>query len=83
VDAGAFPNVSAFLLVAVREKLEACSEGACRAVDERAARQEIEEYFKTKDEAYTSDACLDLGLDYDQVCRVIEDLEREGTLGDI
>jgi Arc/MetJ-type ribon-helix-helix transcriptional regulator len=46
VDAGAFPDVSAFLLIAVRENLEACSDGARRAVDERVARQEIEEYFK-------------------------------------
>ena len=83
VDAGAFPDVSAFMLVAIREKREACSEGACRAVDERAARQEIEEYFKTKGEAYPSDACLDLGRDYDQVYRATEDLKREGKLEDI
>jgi hypothetical protein len=48
IDAGTFPDVSAFLLAVVREKLEACSAGACRAVDERAERHEIKEYFKTK-----------------------------------
>jgi Arc/MetJ-type ribon-helix-helix transcriptional regulator len=83
IDAGAFPDVSAFLLAAVREKLEACSAGACRTVDERAERHEIKEYFKTKGETYPSDACLDLGLGYDQICRVIEDLNSEVMLGDL
>jgi hypothetical protein len=48
VDAEELSDVSAFLFVAVREKLEACSKGACKAVDERATRQEIEELKRTK-----------------------------------
>jgi hypothetical protein len=38
---------------------------------------------KLKVETYPSDACLDLGLGYDQICRMIEDLNSEVTLGDI
>ncbi len=82
IYAGEFSNVSAFLLAVVMEKLETCSAGACRAVDERAERHEIKDYFKTKGEAYPSDACLDLGLGYDQICRAIEDLNSEVMLGD-
>jgi hypothetical protein len=33
-----------------------------------------------KGEAYASDASTDLQLDYDLVCRIMDDLEKEGQL---
>ncbi len=34
-----------------------------------------------KGEAYASDAGTDLQLDYDLVCKIMDDLEKEGLLG--
>jgi len=37
-------------------------------------------YFRMKGEAYASDASTDLELDYDLVCRIMDDLEKEGKM---
>ena len=51
-----------------------------REVSYEIAKKDIEEYFKSKGEAYPSDASADLGLDYKLVCRITDDLQREGNL---
>ena len=37
-------------------------------------------YFRMKGEAYASDASTDLELDYELVCKIMDDLEKEGKM---
>ncbi len=51
-----------------------------REVSYEVAKKEVEGYFKSKGEAYPSDASADLGLDYKLVCRITDELRRKGRL---
>ena len=51
-----------------------------RDLDYETAKKEVAGYFRMKGEAYASDASTDLELDYDLVCRIMDDLEREGKM---
>jgi hypothetical protein len=42
--------------------------------------KEVAGYFKIKGEAYASDVSTDLELDYELVCRIMDDLEWEGKM---
>ena len=37
-------------------------------------------YFRMKGEAYSSDASADLERDYEPVCKIMDDLEKEGKM---
>jgi len=52
----------------------------CRDLDYEAAKKEVAGYFRMKGEAYASDASTDLELDYDLVCSIMDDLERQGKI---
>ena len=65
---------------AVREKLAAIKVIQYRDVDYETAKKEVAGYFQMKGEAYASDASTDLELDYDLVCRIMDDLEKEGKM---
>ncbi len=52
----------------------------CREVDYEAAKKEVAGYFQMRGEAYASDASTDLQLNYDLVCKIMDDLESEGKL---
>lgn len=80
VEAGFYLNPSDFIREAVRDKLAAIKVIECRDVDYEVAKKEVAGYFKMKGEAYASDASADLQLDYDLVCRIMDDLEKEGSL---
>ncbi len=80
VDAGFYLNPSDFIREAVRDKLAAIKVIECRDVDYETAKKEVAGYFRMKSEAYASDASTDLQLDYDLVCRIMDDLEKEGQL---
>ncbi len=51
-----------------------------RDVDYDTAKKEVAGYFRMKGEAYASDASTDLQLDYELVCKIMEDLETEGKM---
>ena len=65
---------------AVREKLEAINVIRYRDLDYETAKKEVAGYFRMKSEAYASDASTDLELDYELVCRIMDDLEKEGKM---
>jgi Arc/MetJ-type ribon-helix-helix transcriptional regulator len=46
----------------------------------REAVREVAGYFQMKGEAYASDASTDLQLDYELVCKIMDDLEKEGKM---
>lgn len=51
-----------------------------RDVDYETAKKEVAGYFQMKGEAYASDASTDLQLNYDLVCKIMDDLEKEGKM---
>jgi hypothetical protein len=69
-----------FIRDAVREKLAAIKVIECRDVDYETAKVEIAGYFQMKGEAYASDASTDLQLDYELVCEIMDDLEKDGKM---
>jgi hypothetical protein len=69
-----------FIRDAVREKLAAIKVIECRDVDYETAKVEIAGYFQMKGEAYASDASTDLQLDYELVCKIMDDLEKDGKM---
>ncbi len=81
VEAGLYLNPSDFIREAVREKLQSIKVIEYRDVDYETAKKEVAGYFQMRGEAYASDASTDLQLDYDLVCRIMDDLEKEGLLG--
>ena len=80
VEAGLYLNPSDFIREAVREKLAAIKVIECRDVDYETAKKEVAGYFQMKGEAYASDASTDLQLDYEMVCKIMDDLELEGKM---
>jgi Arc/MetJ-type ribon-helix-helix transcriptional regulator len=80
VEAGLYLNSSDFFREAVREKLAAIKVIECRDVDYESAKKEVAGYFQMKGEAYASDASTDLELDYELVCKIMDDLEKEGKM---
>ena len=44
------------------------------------AKKEVAGYFRMLGEAYASDASSDLELDYELVCKIMDDLELEGQI---
>jgi len=64
----------------VREKLAAIKVIQYRDLDYETAKKEVAGYFRMKGEAYASDASTNLELDYDLVCRIMDDLEKEGKM---
>ncbi|MCX6674285.1 MAG: ribbon-helix-helix domain-containing protein [Methanothrix sp.] len=80
VEAGFYLNSSDFIREAVREKLSAIKVIEYLYVDYETAKKEVAGYFKMKGEAYASDASLDLELDYELVCKIMDDLEKEGQM---
>jgi len=65
---------------AVREKLASIKVIQYRDVDYETAKKEVAGYFRMKGEAYASDASTDLELDYELVCKIMDDLEMEGKM---
>jgi hypothetical protein len=51
-----------------------------RDVDYETAKKEVAGYFRMLGEAYASDASSDLELDYELVCKIMDDLELEGQM---
>lgn len=80
VQAGLYLNPSDFIRESVREKLAAIKVIEYSDVDYETAKKEVAGYFKMKGEAYASDASFDLKLDYDLVCKIMDDLEEEGQM---
>jgi Arc/MetJ-type ribon-helix-helix transcriptional regulator len=80
VEAGLYLNPSDFIRDAVREKLAAIKVIEYRDVDYDTAKKEVAGYFQMKGEAYASDASTDLQLDYELVCKIMDDLEMEGNM---
>ena len=80
VEAGLYLNPSDFIRDAVREKLATIKVIEYRDVDYETAKKEVAGYFQMKGEAYASDASTDLELDYELVCKIMDDLEKEGKM---
>ena len=80
VEAGVYLNLSDFIRTSVREKLQSIRVIEYRDVDYETAKKEVAGYFKTKGEAYASDASADLQLDIQLVLDIMDDLEKEGKL---
>ncbi len=69
-----------FIRDAVREKLAAIKVIEYHDVDYETAKKEVAGYFELKHEAYASDASTGLQLDYKLVCKIMDDLLKEGKL---
>jgi Arc/MetJ-type ribon-helix-helix transcriptional regulator len=80
VESGFYLNPSDFIREAVRPKLAAIKVIEYRDVDYEIAKKEVAGYFQMKGEAYASDASTDLQLDYELVCKIMDDLEKEGKM---
>ncbi len=80
VQAGLYLNPSDFVRESVREKLDAIKVIEYRDVDYETAKKEVAGYFRMKGEAYASDASSDLELDYELVCKIMDELENEGQM---
>jgi len=80
VEVGLYLNPTDFVREAVSEKLLTIKVVECRDVDYETSKREVAEYFRMRGEAYASDASADLQLDYELVCRIMDDLEREGKM---
>jgi len=80
IDAAIHLNSSNFIREAVSERSVSVKVIEYRDVGFEAAKKEVTSYFKMKGEAWASDASSDLQIDYDIVCRIMDELEREGKL---
>ena len=52
----------------------------CRGVDYETAKKEVMGYFQERGEANASEIEKDLELDYELICQIMDELEREGRL---
>lgn len=82
VNAGVYLSTSDFIREAVRDKLERLRVVMVQDVDHETAKQMVLGYFKRNGKAYPSDAAADLELDLEQVFAIVEELSREGRLGE-
>jgi len=80
IESGLYLNPSDFIRDAVREELAAIKVIEYRDVDYDIAKKEVAGYFQMKGEAYASDTSTDLQLDYELVCKIMDDLETEGKM---
>ena len=80
VEAGVYLNTSDFVREAIRDKLESIKIIKYRDLDYETAKKEVRGYFEARGEAYPSDASADLEIDYDLVCQITDELQREGRL---
>ena len=80
VASGVYLNTSDFVRDAVRDKLAAIKIIKYRDVDYETAKKEVMGYFQERGEAYASEIEENLELDYELICRIMDELEREGRL---
>jgi Arc/MetJ-type ribon-helix-helix transcriptional regulator len=81
IEAGIYLSVSDFIREAVRDKLRAIKVIKLRDIDYELAKREILGYYRSYKEAYDYEVAHDLELDYELVCEITDELEREGRLG--
>lgn len=81
IQNGIYLSVSDFLREAVRDKLKAIKVIKIRDVDYQTAKNEILGYYRNYSEAYDYEVADDLELDYEFVCKIVDELEAEGRLG--
>ena len=81
ITAGIYLSVSDFLREAVREKLRAIKVIKVRDIDYNVAKKEVLGYYREYSEAYDYEVADDLELDYELVCQIVDELEKEGRLG--
>ncbi|NPV61582.1 MAG: hypothetical protein HPY61_02955 [Methanotrichaceae archaeon] len=80
IEAGVYLNESDFVRDAIRHRLSEIKVIKCRDVDYETAKKEVLGYFKDQEEAYPDEASEDLGLDFDLVMKITEELRKEGRL---
>ena len=81
VASGVYLNTSDFVRDAVRDKLAAPIKTIkYRNVDYETAKKEVIGYFQERGEAYASEIEEDLELDYKLICKIVDELKREGRL---
>lgn len=81
IEAGIYLSVSDFIREAVRDKLRAIKVIKIRDIDYDLAKREILGYYRSYKEAYDYEVARDLEFDYELVCEITDELEREGRLG--
>jgi len=70
-----------FLITAVKTKLRSTKVIKVRDIDYNTAKKEVLGYYQSYHEAYDYEVSEDLEIDYELVCEITEELEREGRLG--
>lgn len=80
VDTGVYLNTSDFVREAIRDKLASIKVIKYRDLDYETAKREVRGYFEARGEAYPSDASADLEIDYELICQITEELQREGRM---
>ncbi len=81
IEAGVYLSVSDFIRDCVRDKLKAIKVVKIRDVDYDTAKKEVLGYYNSYSEAYDYEVADDLELDYELVCKIVDELEDEGRLG--
>lgn len=80
VEAGYCLNVSDFVRMAVREKLQGIVIAEARKPSAKQAEREILAYLDEHGQAFAFDIATELGLDIDLVFSVIKRLQRRGEV---
>lgn len=81
INAGIYLSVSDFIREAIRDKLRATKVIKIREIDFESAKKEVLGYYRSYQEAFDYEVAEDLELDYELVCEITEELEREGRIG--
>ena len=82
VNAGVFLSGSDFVREAIRDKLKAIKVIKNKDIDYDTAKKEVLGYYKSYNEAYISQVAEDLELDLKLVADIVNDLIKEGRLGE-
>ena len=80
VDSGLYLNVSDFMRVAVREKLDSIEIIKLRDVDYKTAKKEVLAYYEKFREAYPDEAANDLGIPLETAAKITSELIKEKRL---
>ena len=82
IESGMFLSGSDFVREAIREKLKTIKVIKIRDIDYDIAKKEVLGYYKSYEEAYISEVAEDLELDLELTAKIVQDLIKEGKLGE-
>lgn len=82
VNNGLFLSGSDFVREAIRDKLKSIKVIKNRDIDYETAKKEVLGYYKSYQEAYISEVAENLEIDLELTANIVQDLIKEGKLGE-